>query len=154
MEALQAALASLVALEARATELVSPVEAIADAVKAVVKEAAIVVESLHGRVTELEQLEARVAKLEEMLAALVRTTTDALHRPLIVHPNGDLSLLDETQVAAAAPEKPAAYLPGPVTFVDEPPAAADSVRSDPAAGAPDVAAVFGFDKPTADAPGT
>lgn len=70
MEALTNALATLVALEARFTELVNPVEAIAEAVKSVVKEAAIVVEDLHGRVSGLEQLEARVAALEEHMVAV------------------------------------------------------------------------------------
>lgn len=70
MEALTNALAALVALEARFTELVNPVEAIAEAVKTVVKEAAIVIEDVHGRVTGLEQLEGRVAALEAHATAV------------------------------------------------------------------------------------
>lgn len=61
LEALATALAQLVALEARFTELVEPEKAIFDAVRGVVKEITIVVPQL---VEKVAALEARVAEIE------------------------------------------------------------------------------------------
>lgn len=137
MEALKNALALLVALESRIPELVDPVEQISAAVRALVKEIAVVLGTHDDRV---EQLEARVAQLEKTLSDVAQA---ALHPPLIVHPDGGLSLLDGAVVKEVAAEPEPAAEKAQESPAPTPAPAADKSL----AGAPDPLKVFGFEQP-------
>lgn len=138
LESLLAALAELAALEARAQELVDPITSIANAVKAVVKEGALVISALSAKVASLEQQVATIS------------VHPALSIPALEQPDAGAgaastaAVTTEAETIGSATDTAAPSEPAPIPAVP--------VQTDLLAGAPDVAKVFGFDESTRAAP--